>query len=599
MRNFFVVIIMLSIISPCSFTWAVESVSTTHNIQSIPGQSHVYDKIDRIDNWRELIADYVLSRDTTELLWDDGTPEAYYVVSNPPGGQDRFAVCFQPPGPFPMKVIGGRFYTNNTLAFDTYSICPDAGGYPDIFHPIDEIQNISGGSPGWATCNFSGAVFNATDIWAVAHWNAGYMVGIGADSTMPDGYSYWSNHSSGLIWNQWTATDWMMRLSIATVTDSHDVTTAAILEPPGRFIPGDTMHPTAVFGNCGLSSNTFDVTFDILDSANTVIYTSTDNITLASAEVDTVTFTPEWVGITEGMYTYKAYTSLAGDIDPSNDTIRTQGLCTREIIITYCGDYTNMGEAIIGTWATNRKFMVRMTPPVSPPYYIKKAQIFLCEENAPIEYLCVCPDNGSGLPDTTITYAIAYNISVPVHHSWATADYGEIEVTQPGDLWVIEKWLEGITEPHIGMEIHDPTTERSWRYYFRNGAGHYENLGASPYFREWYFRLIIAVPPLGIEEYVIGTPSTPWFDIYPNPFAKLTKVSFGIGQGAKSIELRIYDATGRLVKDLSDALPHTTCAMQIEWTGRDDQDKPLPAGIYFMKLKTADQEITKKAVLLK
>ena len=36
-------------------------------------------------------------RDTTELFWDDGTPETFIVVSAIPGVYDRFAVRFRPP----------------------------------------------------------------------------------------------------------------------------------------------------------------------------------------------------------------------------------------------------------------------------------------------------------------------------------------------------------------------------------------------------------------------------------------------------------------------------------------------------------------------
>jgi hypothetical protein len=540
--------------------------------------------------------------DTAELYWDDGVPEAYFVVRFPPCPNDRMAVRFTPPYSPPMKVIGGRFYTNNWLPFRSFSVCRDAGGYPDVFHPVDYVDSIGGGNPGWGNYQFHGALFDSNDIWAVVEWIPGNAVGIGADSTAPDNSSYYSTDPQAQNWVPWTATDWMMRLSVATVTDSHDVSCVSIIDPPGIFLPGDTAHPTAVFGNCGLSPETFDVTFDILDSTNNVIYSSTNNITLVSSEVETLTFTPEWVETIEGMYTYKAYTSLAGDIDPLNDTIRMQGLCTREIVITYCGDYTNMGSAIIGTWATNRKYMVRMTPPIPPPFYIRRAQVYLCDANAPLDYLCVCPDDGTGLPDTATILAIANNISVPVIHTWATANYGEIEVTQPGDLWVISKWPEGITEPHIGMEINQPSSERSWRYYYRNGSGHYENLGLDPYFREWYYRLIIAAPPLGIAEHKSEQPAKLSFHCTPNPFSKLTSISVCIGQNTSMAPgstpltpcLKIYNVTGKLVRQWD----YQTIGQsdQITWDGSDKNGQKLPSGVYFIMLEAPEKSLTAKII---
>lgn len=530
------------------------------------------------------------SRDTTELYWDDGIPEAYYVVTNPPGPNDRMAVRFGLPGPPPMKVVGGRLYSYNHLPFRSFSVCRDAGGYPDVFHPIDRVDNASGGDPGWGWVDFHGAVFDSGDVWAVIHWIPGYMVGIGADSSAPDSNSYWCNQREAVNWNQWTATDWMMRLSVATVTDSHDVTAVSILEPPGRFLPGDTANPTAVFGNCGLSPETFDVAFDITDSIGGLVYSSTQSITLASCEVETVTFVPEWIETNEGMYTYKAYTSLAGDADPANDTVRMQGLCTREIVITYCGDYTNWGSSIIGTWATNRKYLVRMTPPVPAPFYIRRAQIFLIEANAPLEYLCVCPDDGTGLPDTADVLAIAHDISVPQMLSWTTAQFAEVEVTDSVDLWVIAKWPEGITEPHIGFETNTPTSERSWRYYFKDGQGHYENLGVPPYYREWYFRLIIAVPPVGIEEMEkpkVGSGN--WaLTVCPNPFgAGGTTISLSVPRCRLPVSLKVYDLCGRLIRTLFDSpltTDHLALTTAVSWDGRNDRGERVPSGMYFLKL---------------
>ena len=433
--------------------------------------------------------------DTTELYWDDGSAEAYYLVQGFPGQYDRMAVRFGLPGSPPMKLIGGRFYSSyGDVVFQSFSVCPDAGAYPDVFHPISKVDSVYGGSPGWGSVGFRGALFDSSDIWAVMHWFPGHLVGIGADSSAPDNNSYRCyDDPYALTWNQWTATDWMMRLTVAAA-DTHDVTSVAILDPPDRFFPGNTADPKATFGNCGLNTETFNVTFDIIDSLGSTVYTSTNSITLVSCEVETVIFVPQWVGINEGTYTYRAYTSLIGDDDFTNDTISMQGLCTREITITYCHDYTDLGMGLISS-VTNRKFMVRMTPPVSPSFFIRRAQIFLVEGDALLEYVCICPDNGTGLPDTTTILAIAYNISTSAM-TWATADFGEIEVTQPGDLWVIAKWPDGPDAYHIGFEDGTPATGRSWNYYVDGaGASHLNCEGVPPYNREWYFRLIIAVPP--------------------------------------------------------------------------------------------------------
>jgi len=594
--NYGLILCLLVAFSPMT-TQAQEAITTDLlGVTNAPGASIFNAYYNHASPWTMRIPPGLVVRDTTELYWDDGSPEAYFIVSSPPLANDRFGVKFKTPGPFPMKIVAGRFYTNvSGLPMQSFSVCPDAGGYPDVFHPIDQLDTIAGGNPGWGSYPLHGAIFDST-IWAVVRWIPGYMVGIGADSTAPDGNSYWCSHVQAQNWHQWTATDWLMRLSVAAVTDSHDVTAVAILEPPGRFIPGDTTYPTAVFGNCGLAAETFNVTFNITDSIGNTVYNSTEALNLLSGQAETLTFVPNWVELDEGMYNYIAYTSLAGDADPTNDTVRIQGLCSREIIITYCGDNTNMGEAIIGTWATNRKFLVRMTPPVQPPFYLRRVQVFLCNGNAPLDYVCVCPNDGAGMPDTSTIYASATNISTPQDRTWATAYYSDYEVTQPGDLWVIAKWPEGITEPHIGCEIDDPSTERSWRYYFRNGAGHYENMGLSPFFREWYFRLIIQVPPLtGIDEQFAENQNGIMVECSPNPGKNHIGILFQTPQPANA-RLKIFNVAGRLIKSFETV---SKCGSnRISWNGTDESGQPVSAGVYFLKFEAGGCRTTRKLILM-
>jgi hypothetical protein len=267
--------------------------------------------------------------------------------------------------------------------------------------------------------------------------------------------------------------------------------------------------------------------------------------------------------------------------------------CTSEIIITYAGDYTNMGSAIIGTWATNRKYMVRMTPPISPPFLLRRAEVFLCNNYAPLEYVCVCPDDGTGLPDTTTILACDSMIQVPVSHTWATATYQDEEVTESGDLWVIGKWPENITEPHIGMTAIPPSSGRSWRYYFRYGAGHYECMGVDPYYREWFFRLVIAVPPFGVEETMLtGTIHTQMLTCKPNPGRRHMTISFPATSDAS---LQICDVTGRVVRSFREGIEERN---SIVWDGTDDRGTALSTGVYFVRLQIGCNTHLHKAVLL-
>jgi hypothetical protein len=92
---------------------------------------------------------------------------------------------------------------------------------------------------------------------------------------------------------------------------------------------------------------------------------------------------------------------------------------------------------------------------------------------------------------------------------------------------------------------------------------------------------VIAAGLTGIDEY--GTTPVGSIAVYPNPFTKLTTVSCSIEHRAESMELNIYDATGRLVRSLHSAMPHAPCTMQISWDGRDGYGNAAAPGVYFIK----------------
>jgi flagellar hook assembly protein FlgD len=78
--------------------------------------------------------------------------------------------------------------------------------------------------------------------------------------------------------------------------------------------------------------------------------------------------------------------------------------------------------------------------------------------------------------------------------------------------------------------------------------------------------------------------------VYPNPFSKLTHISFGIEQGAKGIELKIYDVSGRLIRDFPvDLCNQNKSVKSVCWDGRDDKGEAVPSGVYFVQLKAEDK----------
>ena len=85
--------------------------------------------------------------------------------------------------------------------------------------------------------------------------------------------------------------------------------------------------------------------------------------------------------------------------------------------------------------------------------------------------------------------------------------------------------------------------------------------------------------------------------IYPNPFNPVTNIRFSI-KNDDFVIIEIYNVKGQKVNNLSaDFLKagyHT-----ITWNGTDSNYRKVTSGIYFVRLKTADAEITQKVLMLK
>ncbi len=104
--------------------------------------------------------------------------------------------------------------------------------------------------------------------------------------------------------------------------------------------------------------------------------------------------------------------------------------------------------------------------------------------------------------------------------------------------------------------------------------------------------------PPGVEEYTASSPVLLNLQVSPNPFTNLTTISYSIGQSVKCMAIQIYDVTGRLVRNLYDAMPHAPCSMQITWDGHDSNGTRLPEGAYFCRITVGEHGLTQKVVLM-
>ena len=83
----------------------------------------------------------------------------------------------------------------------------------------------------------------------------------------------------------------------------------------------------------------------------------------------------------------------------------------------------------------------------------------------------------------------------------------------------------------------------------------------------------------------------------PNPFSRMTVIRYQIPVKS-NVCLKIYDIAGQLVKTLVD-VPQNPGNYTITWNGKDQGERGVSNGIYFIKMEADDFAVTRKTLVLK
>ncbi len=95
------------------------------------------------------------------------------------------------------------------------------------------------------------------------------------------------------------------------------------------------------------------------------------------------------------------------------------------------------------------------------------------------------------------------------------------------------------------------------------------------------------------------------FSIYPNPSRGMTNIKLQIpnefdAPGSKfQNTLKIYDLSGRAIKNLELPTAYSLLPTLVSWDGTDMHNRKVAQGIYFIRLETDNQTITHKILFLK
>jgi hypothetical protein len=85
--------------------------------------------------------------------------------------------------------------------------------------------------------------------------------------------------------------------------------------------------------------------------------------------------------------------------------------------------------------------------------------------------------------------------------------------------------------------------------------------------------------------------------VYPSVTRGRLQIAYNAGLSAEGVGLKVYDITGRLVRDLSSLV--TLPSSLVTWKGDDDLGRKVASGVYFVKLTADGSETVEKAVLLR
>jgi hypothetical protein len=109
-----------------------------------------------------------------------------------------------------------------------------------------------------------------------------------------------------------------------------------------------------------------------------------------------------------------------------------------------------------------------------------------------------------------------------------------------------------------------------------------------------YYKFIAST---AVDEYGNLTVPQMFLTCEPNPFTGDLRIKFQIPDVKSQISLRIFDKTGRLVKQFNDLAIQPF--NQVIWVGSDGMGHAVPAGVYFINLFASGKSVGKTVTLVR
>jgi len=170
------------------------------------------------------------------------------------------------------------------------------------------------------------------------------------------------------------------------------------------------------------------------------------------------------------------------------------------------------------------------------------------------------------------------------YNVWAVGDSGRVARTSDGgNSWDLEESSVSVTLERVDFL----DTLNGWAVGEAGAIVHY---GAGIWVRE------TSNYQFSISNYQLS--------IYPNPFTTSTQIILTLSRlpehqttRVSETKLRIYDVTGRLVKDFSLPTAYSLPPTEVIWDGKGNGERLLPGGVYFITLRNQEKAIDIQKVI--
>lgn len=317
----------------------------------------------------------------------------------------------------------------------------------------------------------------------------------------------------------------------------HDVGVLSIVEPQGTIAFGTNVTPRVKVKNFGTYADTFAVSLKI----DTIYDQTITSVNLAAGETTTVSF-PVWSAVV-GNHSIISYTTLNNDQWRGNDTA---------VSLIYVVITQDVGvDAVLSPDSIHL-----INTPLTPKARIKNYGT-LTQTNFSATCSIIGSDGAVRYTDIQTIPSLASNDTVRINFVNWTPNISEVCTVKIRTNLIGDQNQANDLKTKITHILSTSVAEEK-------------------------------IPEL--------SPVTVLHNPKPNPITSgSAQVSFNLAEPTK-VALRIFDATGKLIKTLVNAQLHNGIYNYI-WNGRDETNQAVDAGIYFATLATPTQNYTKKLIL--